>query len=323
MTSLGQLGRDFRAVALLTTALFRRLSREGIVVRSLTFPIGLVIGTLVLTIGVVAYIRFTPVVALTANMATPALIAELEENEFRPLITETPKAVLDDNEAWAATDGETLWLRGGGPQTLVVEALIRERINAPWRPNTQVPKPDLSAATAMGRNIVVLLGVLFSLYGVVFGAGMVARDRDDFTFEVELSLGVSRWVHGVVRILAGSSILAAFLCLGVALCTAILGLDDPAAMVRHAIACATGATCIGLLAIGRSGIQSGFTGALALGMSLATACFALGAALPSVGQWIPMASLVAGESSGWQALVGTGVLALAALLVFTRRSAAV
>lgn len=321
--SLGQMGRDLRAVALLTTALFRRLSREGIVVRSLTFPIGLVIGTLVLTIGVVAYIRFTPVIALTPELATPTLVAELEAYEFRPLITETPKYVLDNNEAWAATDGETLWLRGGGAQTLEIESLIREQIDAPWRPNRQVPKPDVSAATAMGRMIVVLLGVLFSLYGVVFGAGMVARDRDDFTFEVELSLGVSRWVHGVVRIVAGSSMLAAFLCLGVALCAAILGLDDPAAMVRHAIACATGATCIGLLSIGRAGVQSGFTGALALGMSLATGCFGLGAAVPSLGQWMPMASLVAGESSGWQALVGTVILTLIALIVFTRRSAAV
>ncbi|MFT6145653.1 MAG: hypothetical protein ACJAZO_005370, partial [Myxococcota bacterium] len=67
--SLGQLGRDLRATGLLTTALLRRLARQSIVVRSLTFPIGLVIGTLVLTIGVVAYIRFTPVVALTADLA--------------------------------------------------------------------------------------------------------------------------------------------------------------------------------------------------------------------------------------------------------------
>ena len=318
---LKQLGRDLRASLFLVGALFRRLAREGIVVRSLTFPIALILGTLVLTIGIVAYLRFTPIIGLPEELATPALITALEANDFRPVITDDPQSLLAAKEAWAATDGQTLWLSGGGPATLVLESLLREELGSEWRPNTDVPRPDLSAATAMGRNIVILLGVLFSLYGVVFGAGMVARDRDDATFEVELSLGISRWVHGFVRIVSGSSVLAAFLCLGVALCAALLGLDDPAAMMRHAVACATGATCIGLLSIGRAGVQSGFTSALALGMSAATGCFALGAALPSVGKWLPLASLVAGTTSGWEALLGTLCLAALTLVLFTYRSA--
>lgn len=318
---MSQLRTDLRASALLVGALYRRLVREGMIVRSLTFPIALVIGTLVVTIGVVAWLRYTPLIAMTPELDQPELMEPLHEQQFITLIRDDPRAAIAEEGAWAATDGETLWLSGGGPGALVVESLLRERNGAPWLPSADVPRPGLNVATTMGRGVVVLLSVLFSLYGVVFGAGMVARDRDDATFEVELSLGVSRWVHGFVRVVAGSSVLAAFLCLGVALCAAILGVDDPVAMSRHAVACAIGSTCIGLLCVGRAGIQSGFSSALALGMSAATATFGIGIAAPAIGRFVPMASLVAGPSSGWAALGGSFVLAALSVLVFTRRSA--
>ena len=318
---MSQLAADLRATVLLVGALYRRLVREGMIVRSLTFPIGLVVGTLVATIGLVAWIRYTPLVALHPTLDRPELVEPLREAHFVPLFRDDPRAAIEEDGAWAASDGETLWLSGGGPGALVIESLLREEQGADWLPSTDVPRPGLNVATAMGRNVVVLLGVLFSLYGVVFGAGMVARDRDDATFEVELSLGVSRWVHGLVRLLAGSSVLAGFLCLGVALCAAILGLDDPVAMMRHAVACAVGSTCIGLLCVGRAGIQSGFSSALAVGMSVATASFSIGPLAPAVGAWVPMASLLAGPSSGYQALVGSALSALIAVFVFTRRSA--
>jgi hypothetical protein len=314
--------RDLRAAALLTVALLRRLAREGLVVRSLSFPIALTLGTLVLTVGFVAWLRYTPTVALSPELATDSLQVALVDGGFRPIVVDDPHAALTDGTAWAATDGHTLWMRGGGPGALVVESLVRRHVAASWRPDADVPRPGLSAATAMGRRVVVLLGVLFALYGVVFGAGMVARDRDDGTFEVELSLGVSRWVHGAARLVAGSSVLAAFLILGVALCGAILGLDDPLAMTRHALACAAGSTAIGLLAIGRGGLQAGFTGPLALGMSVATGLLGVGVAAPGLGAWLPLASLTT-AGSGWEALVGAAALSGVALALFTWRSASV
>jgi len=311
---------DVRAVGLLSHALVRRLLREGLVVRSLVFPLGLILGTLVVTIGVVAALRNEPVVAMPAEVATAEMRAALQDNDLTLLVVPDPEQVLSQGDAWAATDGQTHWLSGSGPAALVLESLLREAAHASWRPSRQVPTPGRDAVNPMSQRIVILLSILFDLYGVVFGAGMVARDRDDGTLEIELSLGVSRWVHGAARLLAGSLLLATFLALGVAMCTAIMGLDDPASMLRHAIASAVGATCIGLIAAGRAGMKAGFSGPLAFAMSATTALLGVGLAVPMLGRSLPISSLIAG-GTGWIPLASVAGLGVLTVLLFTRRSA--
>jgi hypothetical protein len=311
---------DLAALGLLTGALVRRLLREAILIRSLVFPIAITLGTLVGTIGVVAWVRYTPAVALSPDVATVEIVERIEAERFRVVVREDPLAAVDAGEAWGASDGRSLVLTGGGPAALVLESLLRERVRAPWRPDVDVPRPDLSAATRVGRRIAQLIGVLFSLYGVVFGAGMVARDRDDGTFEVELSLGVRRWVHGAARLLAGSTVLVGFFAVGVALCAAVVGLADPIAFLRHGVGMAVGSVALGLLAVGRAGLSSGFTTPLAFGISGATALFGLGAAAPEVGRFVPLASLVT-DTSGWESLPLTALVGALAVVVFTLRSA--
>ncbi|MBW1877735.1 MAG: ABC transporter permease subunit [Deltaproteobacteria bacterium] len=313
-----RLWRTLRGLLLLTGALLQRLTREGLVLRSLTFPTGLTVGTLVLTIGVVAWVRWDPLVAITADLEhlQPALV----ENGLRTAIVDDPQADVEAERAWAGTNGREIWLSGSGPKALILESMVRQELGADWRPDTDVPKPPLRVAIAMGRRVVMLLGVLFALYGVVFGAGMIARDRDAGILEIELSLPLPRWVVGASRLLAGTLSLSVFLALGILMVDAVIGIPNAWATIRHGIACACGSTCIGMLVIGRAGLKAGFTGPLTTGMSLATGLVAVGLTAPGFARWLPLASF-ASSASGWEALAGAAVLSIITLVVFTLRSA--
>lgn len=307
-----------RALILLTASMLRRLTREGLVLRSLTFPTALTVGTLMLTIGAVAWLRWDPLIAITADVADlePALVA----NGLRVEVMEDPQSAVENEDAWAGTDGHTVWLSGQGPKALVLESVVREAAGASWRPDADVPKPPLEVAVAMGHTIVVLLGLLFALYGVVFGAGMVARDRDSGTLEIELALPVPRWVHGTTRLLTGTLSLSVFLALGIVMVDAVIGVPDVTARIRHGIATSCGATCLGLLVIGRGGLRSGFTGPLTSGMSVAAGLMVAGYTFPGLAVWLPMASFTT-QASGWEAMATATGLAVVTVAVFTRRSA--
>jgi hypothetical protein len=298
--------------------MMRRLFREGLVLRSLVFPTVLTAGTLLLTIGIAAWVRWQPIVAISPDLSD--LVPALREKGIRPIVVDDPEAAVLDRTAWGAATAHEVILTGGGPHALVLESLVRQRAGASWRPDDDVPRPPVDVALAMGNRIVVLLGALFSLYGVVFGIGMVARDRDAGTLEIELSLPVPRWVHGAARLITGTLSLSLFLTLGIFMVEAVIGLTDSWALVRHGIACACGATCIGLLAIGRAGLENGFTGPLAFGMALATGLLATGLGGAPFAEWLPLASF-ATRSSGWEALIGATLLAIPTVWIFTMRSA--
>src|SRR5690606_3153972 len=121
-------------------------------------------------------------------------------------------------------------------------------------------------AEQSGLVMVRLLAALFAMYGVVFGAGLVARDRDEGTLEAELALAVPRWVHGAARWIAASALLATFFGLAVQILAAFVGLPDTAATMRHGTAATSAAAAIGIAAVGRGGLRTGFSSTLAAGM---------------------------------------------------------
>jgi hypothetical protein len=161
---------------------------------------------------------------------------------------------------------------------------------------------------------------IFSLYGVVFGAGLTARDRDDGTLALELSLATPRWVHGAARWLAGTVVLGIWVVLGVAFTGALLGLPDPAAALSDGLAAATASVALGLASVGRASIKTGFAASLALGLVGTTGLLGLGALWPDGGRFIPLASIAAGGYGGVPLgvalLMGAGSVA-----AFTLRSA--
>ena len=83
--------------------------------------------------------------------------------------------------------------------------------------------------------------------GVVFGAGSVARDRDQGTLEAELSMPVPMWLHGLARWLASSLLLSAFFVLAVGIFDSLLGLESATRLILHGSAACAGATAIGLV----------------------------------------------------------------------------
>jgi len=306
------------ALALLTWAMIRRLAREGLVLRSLVFPTVLVVGTLLATIGIAAWVRWEPTVALAPEIADIA--PALREHGLRPVVVDDPEAAVKDQTAWAGVWDRKVLLTGSGPKALMLESIVRQRAGAAWRPDVDVPKPPIGVALAMGHRVVVLLAALFSLYGVVFGIGMVARDRDAGTLEIDLSLPVPRWVHGATRLITGTLALSLFLSLGIFMVEAVIGVSNGWALVRHGVATAAGATSIGLLSVGRGGLENGFTGPLTLGMTLATGLLGLGFGQAPFAAWVPLAS-IATSASGWEALAGAAVLAVPTVWIFTIRSA--
>lgn len=308
--------RDLRALTWLTSSLVRRLLREPQIVRSLLWPIALGPITLVLTVLVWVWIEGDWPVAV--DPSTPIEVVQTLRSEG---IVISP--VEDAREAVASgrynlgTDGHTVFAAADRGRTLELERVLRKRVDAPWMAAEPVP-PRYDPE--QGAKVTGVLGFLFVLFGVVFGAGMVARDRDDGTLEVELALGVRRWVHGTARWLAGTGVLALHFVLAVAVLDALMGIQQPLRLVANGTAACGTAVAIGLLVIGRGGLKSGFSGPLAAGISLATGLAAVGIVQPPGAAGIPIASLLS-PGAGPGALAASLLVATVAITVFTLRSA--
>ncbi|MCB9674142.1 MAG: ABC transporter permease subunit [Alphaproteobacteria bacterium] len=307
---------DLRALTWITADLARRLLREPQVVRSLLWPIALVPLTLMFTVFGFVWLEGDWPVAVQDGV-DPAVVAALEEGGFQVARVPDARAAVADGGFRSGTDGETVYAGAIRGRVLQVERVLREHRGASWK---VAEPPPPKADESQGGRVMGVIGVLFVLFGVVFGAGMVARDRDDGTLEAQLALGVRRWVHGTARWIAGTAVLAGHYLLAMAVLHAILGIEDPLRVGRNGLAACAGAVAIGLFVVGRAGLKSGFSGPLASGLSIATGLAAAGAALPAVGRLLPVASLLT-ASTGWLPLGGALGLGAVAIALFTFRSA--
>jgi hypothetical protein len=311
---------NLNALLLLTATLVRRLLREGIVLRSLIFPVALTAGTLLITLGVLSYAHGPDAVAVTGAAADDAVLLEaFREHGWTPIKIDDPAEAIKAGRVFAGTDGTELWVDDLGRKELRLEALVRGP-DAYWAPAPPNKQPRVDRSSVMGRILTRILGALFTLYGVVFGAGMVARDRDDGTLEAELALAVPRWIHGASRWLAGASVLTAFFLLSQVIFDSLLGVPDAAALARNGAASTATAVAVGLLVIGQAGLKQGFSGPLSLGLSVVTGLLMLGATVPEVGIYVPMASLMT-DSDGWIPLALTSVVGALTVAGFTWRTA--
>ncbi|MCO4743546.1 MAG: ABC transporter permease subunit [Proteobacteria bacterium] len=283
------MSETLRALAFLTGSLLRRLAREGMVVRSLVFPTALVIGTLMATLAVMAAIRTPQTVAV---IPTDPVAEAAEEAGFVVVRTEDPQLALDRGAVWASIVDEKITATSDDLGLQQLEALVREARGSAWRPASNPQRPSNVESQPLALRIARLLAVLFTLYGVVFGAGMVARDRGDGTLESELALPVPRWTHATARFIAGSLGLAVFFAGGVALVDAMLDIEAPLIILGHGAAAAAGATAIGIASAGRSTIKSGFSTTLAVSMSAVSVLGSMGLSSEAT-HFLPIASLSA------------------------------
>ncbi|MFK7928197.1 MAG: ABC transporter permease subunit [Myxococcota bacterium] len=305
------------AIALLGAHL-KRLLRENMARRALGFPVVLTTLTLLATLAVVSIGRGRPIVSVHPD--TPAsLQAAVESSGLQTLTDANPHERVQERGAVLGIHGTQLW-SVGGRDALIAEAHARRTLGSTWTPKPPpLPGPDQSQQ--QGMTIATLLLAIYALYGVVFGAGMIARDRDDATLEVELTLALPRWIHGATRWLAATLVVGLWIGLAVAFTAVLMGLPDPWATARHGLGAAAAAVALGLASVGRAGLRSGFAASLAAGLSVTTGLLGLGYALPAVGAWLPLGSLAAQSGTGWPPLLGSLVIAALSIGVFTWRSA--
>ncbi|MCB9685849.1 MAG: ABC transporter permease [Alphaproteobacteria bacterium] len=309
--------RALRAGFWLTAGLVVRLLREGLVLRSMIFP-GLVTAvTLAVTLGVLAYSAPGRTVLVTPE--TPAhLVQKMRDRDLRVLVEPDARRLVLGGDAAVGTDGETLWVYGAAPSALEVEAMIRAERGATWSPVVpEKPAPRDPNETLDPDLVCRVVGLLFSLYGLVFGLGGVARDRDAGILEAELALPIPRFVGGFARWLASSLVLAAFFGLTVVLLGALLPLRAPWSVLTHGWAASFGAVAIGIAVVGTSGLRQGFSGPFALGMTLATAVGGTGATLGL--HFLPMGSLLSREP-GWTSLAVSILFGVVASALYGRRA---
>lgn len=309
------LRRTAAALVLLSASTVRRLLREGLVLRSMIWPGLVVCGTLVATVIVMAWLRPGRDVAVPLDV-DPSLVAALEAADLRVHPSEDPRAAVAAGRDPVGTDGQQVWTYGQHFMGLEIESVVREWSGAAWRRVLPDP-PSANEGGVQGRAISRVVGLLFVLYGLVFGLGGVARDRDDGTLEAELALPVPRWTAGMARWFASTLVLSGFFALTVAMLAALLSVDQVWALIRNGVAACGAAVAIGLAVVGTAGIKQGFSGPFALGMSLATGLAALGGAWDLT--FVPVASLFS-SSSGWVPLAVSGGLGLLSSWLFAVRS---
>ncbi len=303
-----------KALGWLTLDAVRRLLREPQVVRSVSWPIALVPLTLMLTILAYAGWGGTHPVAITAR--TPfAVVEQLHAEGFPTVEVSDPRSEVQRGRFRYGVDtGDRLYVASGWGRALQVERAVRIALGAPWR---AAPDPPPTIDRRRGAGLMVVLGMIFVLFGVVFGAGMVARDRDEGTLEVLLAAAVPRWVHGASRWLAGTVVLTAAYTVGLLVIHAIIGVEPMGAVLRHGGAACAAGVALGVAAAGWKRTM-GFGSALARGIGGATGMAALGAAAPALAAHLPVASLVAG-GDGWTPVGSAALLGAGAVAVFTAR----
>jgi hypothetical protein len=310
----------WHATLLLAADGTRRLLREGVVLRSLVFPATLVAGAIVATVLGVTLLRPPQVVVVAPSVDAPALRETIEAQGWRYQVDADPKARVEDGTASVATDGTTLWRERGSTRDLTAEGVLRRHFGAGWTIDTAERSANERMTRRGADNLLRFLGALFAMYGVVFGAGSVARDRDEGTLDAELATALPTWVHGASRWLAGSVVLTAFYALSVALLHAVIGTTHPLFLLEHGAAACMGAVAIGLMVVGRAGIEQGFMAPLSLGLFLVASLISLGLGVQGWDAWVPVSSLLR------QGVDGLGAMAVAvawggvAVGLFTWRS---
>lgn len=310
-----------RALGLLVASLVQRMLREPMVLRSLLFPIGISAGTLVAVLLGVTVVRAPPVVAFPPGHADPALVEALRWLDLGVVEAEDPAKMAETG--WArvgvargdcAADGRcafTVFTRGPSPDAVRVEQLLRDRGGARWQMVADTRLPGAVAAQAFGARVARMLGGVFALYGVVVGAGLVARDRDEGTLGVEFASPIPRWMPGLARFFAATTVLGVFGGASLAVFHALVGVPGFAAASRHLVAASGASVAIGLLGMAAAGARGGFAAPLGFALTAAFAAFVSGNLVPSLAPFTPIASLYS-DGSGYPPLIvalGAGLLA--------------
>lgn len=338
-----------RVLLALTASATVRLLREPLLVRALVWPAVLFALVPFLAMGLTTLLLRTPEIALPAT----GPVAAFEAAGFAVTVTDDPRAAWEadavDRAAVRTDDGWALYATQGGwlrssdahrMDTLRAEALLRDHAGAGWRLTVgkldrdevlvpvgsseggPAPAPD-----ALHDPLTALLGLVFTLYGVVVGVGSLSRDRA--WLEASLSMGVPAWLHPLSLLLSsgatlgGAFVVTALFFRGM---TPTFGAFTQEVAVG-AVGCVEAAVLglwVGTRRLGWVGPPAAsVTSALTAALVLVTGLAGLGLSVPAVGRWLPVASvsavaLVSSPPAVVHALRATLLLGLASAAIGRR-----
>lgn len=314
--------RALAATGWMTLALMRRAIREGIVLRSFVVPGA--IAVLGLLVTMIATVALSPASRVGIPQDAPeGMEALFEAEDIEVVRFADPEAAVENRLVDVAVLPGRLVLDTRSAQPLVAERAARTALGGHWRPafslaerKERIPPPQPA------QVIVRMLAGLFCLYGVVFGAGGIARDRSEGLLDVELAVGVPHTLVAVARWTSSVLVILLPLLATIAAVDAVLWVEGAFALALHAMAGVGAAVAIGIIAVGQADLDRGFSGPLATGLGSLIAFMAAGT-LPVLGTFVPIGSIVTAspDSPSLPALLGAGVLAVASWWSFSHRTA--
>ncbi len=325
-------GRTVLTIALATGL---RLVREGFVVRALAWPGLLAAGAMVGTALIVGLMGspVDEVASLAMRAEDAALVQErVAAASLELRVDPDPERAVAEGRAsraaWREADpggaGER-WVvaaPSAGPTTFRIEAILRDQAQAAWR--IEVPPETARSAVVAGQSgrMGLIISVLFALYGVVMGAGLAWRDRAEGVVEAALTLPVPPWTQAAGRLVGLGVVLGLGQLATLQLMHGIMAMDRPLAIAGNGLVATVVACALGLSAVASPGAADrGFAAPLSRALGFVTALMGLGAGLPAVGAWLPVASLgaLAVGSSPLGAPIPVTLLGLALVGLAVRR----
>ena len=285
---------NLRAVAGLTVSIVLRLLREGLVVRALAWP-GLLtaLSMFVSAAGTIAW-RNSPIIYVSDT----SMNATLEAAKFVPVVHPDPRAVLvegrGERSVWKEGDRYVFGATWGGTLTTKAEAALRDALGERWRITMPPPakrRRDSVEMRGLTGALAGIVGLLFTLYGVVIGAGSLYRDRSSGVMESDLALAIPRWTHAVARLAALSTVLAPALVVSLWIVDALLPISSLAVWTFADLFATLAGGALGFHLMARASSGKGFSGPLSQAITGSMALISVGYMRPDIGQHLPLLSL--------------------------------
>jgi len=285
---------NLRALAGLSFAIVLRLLREGLVVRALAWPGLLTALSMFISASITIAWRSNPVI----YVSEPGIVAPLEADGFQVFLVDDAEKTLHDGRSERAVwrEGERLVLGAtwGGTLTFKAESVLRDYTRERWR--LEVPQPpkrsrdsvELRPVTGLLAGVVALL---FTLYGVVIGAGSLYRDRSSGVLESDLALAVPRWVHAAARLAALAAVLGPALVVSLFIVDALLPIHNLGQWMFSGFFAALLGGALGVVLMARAGASRGFSAPLSQALAISMGLMSIGFLQPQLGHYLPLVSL--------------------------------
>ncbi len=314
-----------RALVGLAFSIVLRLMREGLVVRALVWP-GLLTA---LSVFISAAYTVTWKGGNFIYTSEPELVRPLEDEGFEVTVMDNPESVMLDRRADRAVwrEGDKLVLGVTWAESLKsrAEARLRDVTEERWRlqlPPTARKQQNRQELRPITGVIAGIVGLLFTLYGVVIGTGALYRDRSSGVLESDLALPIPRWVHAAARMLALAVVLGPAMVVSLFVVDALLAMHQLGWWMFDGFFAAVAGGALGIALMARADARKGFSAPLSQALMGSMAMISLGYWAGDFGSYFPLLSLGSAFRnfhSAWTVMPVTLLIAVAVAADFHRR----